>query len=165
MLCCTTLNSQYCTHVFGVLIVGDYAQLIQWDQSGTIVTAPIFFYQWDLVLIDFFTCYDQADRPAQGHDDSVCPANLVEAQKATSTNKSFSVDQHLVVTVPSQDGKSKCSNYIINPPLSQPHTPPGCATHPSIAYDIQRDHIVFFKDSWRVAWDDIMKEGDVVTLL
>ena len=118
------------------------------------------------MLIDFFTCYDQADRPAQGHDDSICPANSVEAQKATSANKSFSVDQDLlVVTAPSQDGKSNCGDYVINPPLSQPHTPPGRVTHTSIAYDIQRDHIVFFKDSWRVACDDIMKEGDVYTIL
>ena len=49
------------------------------------------------MLIDFFTHYDQADRPAQGHNDSIHPANLAEAQKATSANKLFSVDQHLLV--------------------------------------------------------------------
>ena len=65
----------------------------------------------------------------------------------------------------SQDGESKCSDYIINPPLSWPHTPPGHATRTSIAYDIQRDCIVFFKDSWRVACDDVMKEGDVYVIL
>ena len=56
------LDSQYCTHVFSVLIVGNYVWLIQWDQSGTIVTAPI-YYQQDPVLLDFFTHFDQAERP------------------------------------------------------------------------------------------------------
>jgi hypothetical protein len=56
------LESQYRTHVFSVLILRDYAWLIRWDWSGAIVTAPI-NYQQDPELIDFFTRYDQAERP------------------------------------------------------------------------------------------------------
>ena len=37
------LDSQHRTHVFSVLIVGDYTQLIRWDWSGAITTAPIYY--------------------------------------------------------------------------------------------------------------------------
>ncbi|KAH8983236.1 hypothetical protein EDB92DRAFT_1803960, partial [Lactarius akahatsu] len=37
------LDCQYCTHIFSILIIRDYAQLIQWDLSGAIVTAPIYY--------------------------------------------------------------------------------------------------------------------------
>ncbi len=55
------LDCQYRTHVFSVLVVRNYAQLIQWDRSGAIVTTPI-YYQQDPALLDFFTLYDQAVR-------------------------------------------------------------------------------------------------------
>ncbi|KAI9433453.1 hypothetical protein H4582DRAFT_1794328, partial [Lactarius indigo] len=50
------LDCQYCTHVFSVLVVKDYAWLIRWDQSGAIITAPI-YYQHNPALLDFFTLY------------------------------------------------------------------------------------------------------------
>ena len=47
------LSSQYCTHVFLVLIVDTYARLIHWDRGGAVVTAPI-HYDQDPHLFDFF---------------------------------------------------------------------------------------------------------------
>ncbi|KAF8259059.1 hypothetical protein EI94DRAFT_1495822, partial [Lactarius quietus] len=41
----------------------------------------------------------------------------------------------------------------------------GCATRTSIAYDIQRNRIIFFKDSWRVTGVRIMREGEVPATL
>ncbi len=38
-------------------------------------------------------------------------------------------------------------------------------TRTSIAYDIQRNCIIFFKDSWRVACNGIKKEGELYTIL
>ncbi|KAH9018283.1 hypothetical protein EDB85DRAFT_1873873 [Lactarius pseudohatsudake] len=48
------LDCQFCTHVFSILIVKDYTQLIQWDRSGTIVTTPI-YYRQDPELLDFLS--------------------------------------------------------------------------------------------------------------
>ena len=132
------LDSQYCMHVFSVLIVGDCAQLIQWNQSGAIATAPI-YYQCNPELMDFFTCYDEAERPAWGHNGSVHKASLAEAKKAIYANKSFASPELLVVTVPCKDCESNCSDYIIKPPVARPYTPPSHAIRTSIAYDIQRD--------------------------
>lgn len=158
------LDSQYRTHVFSILIVGDYARLIRWDRSGAIVTAPI-YYQRDPELMDFFTRFDQAEKPARGHDSSVRKATPAEAKKAMYANTSFNSPELLVVTVPSKDCESKCSDYVIKPPIARPYTPPGRATRTSIAYDIQRDVIVFFKDSWRIACDEVVREGEVYTIL
>ncbi len=159
------LDCQYCTHVFSVLIVRNYAWLIRWDWSGAIVTAPI-YYQQDPALLDFFTLYDQAVRLMRGCDDSVCGATQAETLKAVHANKEFRISQDLlVVTVPLQGRKSECSEYIIKPPVARFYTPPGCATCTSIAYDIQRNRIVFFKDSWRVACNGIKKEGELYTIL
>ena len=115
--------------------------------------------------MDFFTRYNEAERPAQGHNGSVRKASSAEAKKAIYTNKSFASPDLLVVTVPRKDCKSNCSNYVIKPPVAQPYTPPGHATRTSIAYDIQRDVIVFFKDSWRVVCDKVMREGEVYAIL
>jgi hypothetical protein len=158
------LDSQYRTHVFSILIVGDYARLIRWDRSGAIVTGPI-YYQRDPELMGFFTRYDQAERPARGHDSSVRKATPAEARKAICANTHFTSPELLVVTVPSKDCESRCGDYVIKPPVARPYTPPGRATRTSIAYDIQRDVIVFFKDSWRVACDEMVREGEVYAIL
>ncbi|KAH9008067.1 hypothetical protein EDB84DRAFT_1572373 [Lactarius hengduanensis] len=158
------LDCQYRTHVFSVLIVKDYARLIRWDRSGAIVTAPI-YYRRDPELLDFFTRYDQAERPARGHDGSVRSATPAEVQKAVHADDDFCTSQGLlVVTVPHQVGSS-CGEYIIKPPVARFYTPPGRATRTSIAYDIHKSRIVFFKDSWRVACDGIMREGELYKIL
>ncbi|KAI9441144.1 hypothetical protein BJY52DRAFT_1195097 [Lactarius psammicola] len=158
------LDCQYRTHVFSVLIVRDYAQLIRWDWSGAIVTAPI-FYQREPELMDFFTRYDQAARHLRGHDDSVRRATPGETQKAVCAHDDFYTSQGLlVVTVPHQDGKS-CGEYVIKLPVAQFNTPPGRTTRTSITYDIHRDHVIFFKDSWRVNYEGIMREGETYKLL
>jgi hypothetical protein len=105
--------------------------------------------------MDFFTCFNQAEKPVQGHDSSVHKATPAEVRKAIYTNKSFNSLELLVVTIPSKDCESKCNNYVIKPPVAQPYTPPSHATHTSITYNIQRDVIVFFKDSWRVACNEV----------
>jgi hypothetical protein len=68
-------------------------------------------------LIDFFYRYDQAERPAQGHNSSICIATLADAQKALCTDCTFLTSQKLfVVTAPHQGCISECSDYIIKPP-------------------------------------------------
>jgi len=160
------LDSQYRTHVFSVLVVGDYARLIRWDRSGAIVTAPI-YYQREPELVDFFTCYDQAEKPARGHDSSVRPATTAEATEAIVADREFfsSTRNLFVVTIPNHDCELKRSEYVIKPPVARPYTPPGRATRTSIAYDIQRRVVVFFKDSWRVAFNEVMREGEVYAIL
>ena len=121
----------------------------------------------DPELMDFFTCYDQAERPVRGHDSSVRLATTAEAQKAIVADREFSPVLRISLSSPSriktasQNAASTSSNHL----LSRPYTPPGRATRTSIAYDIQRDLVVFFKDSWRVACNEVMREGEVYAIL
>ncbi|KAH9165209.1 hypothetical protein EDB89DRAFT_1911545 [Lactarius sanguifluus] len=120
----------------------------------------------DPALLDFFTRYDNADRSMRGHDDSVRYATQAETRKAIDANKEFSISQKLlVVNVPLQWPKSGYGSYVIKPPAGRFYTPPGRATRTSIAYDIERNCIVFFKDSWRVDCDGIKREGEIYAML
>src|SRR6266702_1968710 len=102
----------------------------------------------------------------RGHDDSIFGATQAETLKAVHANKEFHISQDLlVVTTPLQGCESECGKYIIKPPVTQFYTPPGHATHTSITYDIQRNRIIFFKDSWRVACNGIKKEGELYAIL
>ncbi|KAH9012217.1 hypothetical protein EDB83DRAFT_2233769 [Lactarius deliciosus] len=142
------LDCQFRTHVFSVLIIRDYMQLIRWDWSGAIVTAPI-YYQLDPELLDSFICYDQAERQEQGHDNSICKATPEETLKAVTADTQFrnTHEDLFVVTIPCHTYGSGCGNFIIKPPVSRLYMPPGHATRTSIAFDIERNSVVFFKDS------------------
>jgi hypothetical protein len=154
------LDSQYRTHVFSVLIMKTYARLIRWDRSGAIVTGPI-YYAEDSALLDFFTRYDQADRATRGHDDTVRRASVDETEKACLADDKFKNQELLVVAVPRVVVPPRLGYYVITPPVARPHMPFGRATRTSIAYDIEYGRIVFFKDSWRVDLEGMLKEGDI----
>ncbi|KAF8264749.1 hypothetical protein EI94DRAFT_1591816, partial [Lactarius quietus] len=50
------LSAQYRMHVFLILVIKNFARLIQWDCSGAVVTAPI-RYDTEPFLFDFFIRY------------------------------------------------------------------------------------------------------------
>ncbi|KAH9025840.1 hypothetical protein EDB85DRAFT_2149458 [Lactarius pseudohatsudake] len=161
------LDCQFRTHVFSILVVEDYARLIRWDRSGAVVTAPI-YYRRDPELLDFFIHYDQAGRQERGHDNSVRKATPEETLKAVTADDQFHITQDLfVVTIPrhTYEPESGCGNFIIKPPVCRLYTPPGRATRTSIAFDIERNSVVFFKDSWRVACDGMEREGNIYKTL
>ncbi|KAH9164639.1 hypothetical protein EDB89DRAFT_1912027 [Lactarius sanguifluus] len=134
--------------------------------GGAIVTAPI-YYQLDPKLFDFFIRYNQAERQERGHDNSIRKATPEETLKAVTADTQFHNTQEdlFVVTIPRHTYGSGCSNFIIKPPVCQLYTPPGCVTHTSIAFDIKRNSVVFFKDSWRVACNGMEREGDIYKTL
>ena len=82
------MGAQYRTHVFMVLIVKDYARLIQWDRSGVVVTESIKFNEQQH-LYDFFICYNTARPNVRGHDPTVdipTDAKVKRAKAASSLN-------------------------------------------------------------------------------
>ncbi|KAF8227900.1 hypothetical protein L208DRAFT_992380, partial [Tricholoma matsutake] len=50
------LGSQFCTHIYSVLIVKDTARILRWDRSGTLVTEAI-KYNKSHYLAEFFHRY------------------------------------------------------------------------------------------------------------
>lgn len=161
------MSAQYRTHVFFVLICKDYARLIRWDRSGAIVTDPI-YYDEESHLFDFFIRLDHSPPNVRGQDTTVRLANPEDTKDAVKAVKELEELQKsqtplLVVYVPNPAAGEEppLLQYIIASPSASPWIPVGRWTRTSIGYDIQRKRSIFMKDSWRLAIDGMLKEGDV----
>ena len=55
--------------------------------------------------------------------------------------------------------------YIIPVMKAETYTPPGCATHGFVAWDLHRNRKVFIKDMWRVDLPGIEREGETYQLM
>ncbi|KAI0287040.1 hypothetical protein BC826DRAFT_1189251 [Russula brevipes] len=149
------LSSQYRTHAFFVLIIGDCARLMRWDRSGAIFTAPI-KYNDQPELLEFFKAYHHAAPEARGIDEYVRKPTEEEISTAIGACQGLSGDL-LVVSLPD-------SHYVINSPNPCPSLPIGRSTRTSVAYDLKKTR-VFMKDSWRVVAPNVAVEGDIIRKL
>lgn len=64
------LGSQFCTHIYSILIMKDTERIIRWDKSGAIVTEAI-KYNVSPLLAKFFHCYSKASPDMRGKDQSM----------------------------------------------------------------------------------------------
>jgi hypothetical protein len=153
------MDSQYRTHTFFVLIVGDYARLMRWDRSGAIFTEPI-NYNKESELVEFFKCYNAAPPEVQGSDKFV---GQPLTEEISAAEKHFKFHKPLLAVSLHNNSQSPwCPNrYIIEAPSARPSLPIGRSTRTSIAYDVQRRRLVMMKDSWPVFVHDNMMEGRV----
>jgi len=55
------LGTQYCTHIFCILVIKDYARLIRWDCAGAIVTEPIYYDDEPHLLTSSFVSPPQSE--------------------------------------------------------------------------------------------------------
>ena len=157
------MGAQYRTHVFSILICLDYARLIRWDRSGAIVTGPI-YYNVAPELFNFFIRFNHSPPDVRGLDTTVRlakPEDTEDAVKAVKELEDVEKSQMplVVVSIPNPAGEP--SQYVVRPPIPSPWIPVGRWTRTSIGYDIQRKQKIFFKDSWRLVINGVLKEGDV----
>ncbi|KAF8223619.1 hypothetical protein L208DRAFT_1316021, partial [Tricholoma matsutake] len=75
------LGSQFCTHIYFVIIVKDIARLLRWDRSSTVVTRAI-KYNKSCHLAEFFCHYSKASPEMHGKDLSVLDPTPMEAVTA-----------------------------------------------------------------------------------
>ena len=149
-----TLGAQYRTHLFMVLIAGEYARLIRWDRGGAIVTGRIPFNK-EPYFFDFLTRYDMASREDRGHDTTVSVPSEDEIKNATRVVKEWAeAEAFLAITISHRP-------FIIPHPEVRPHIPVGRWTRSSIAFDVDKQRRVYLKDFWRVLMDDIEPEGQI----
>jgi hypothetical protein len=158
------MSAQYRTHVFFVLICGEFARLIRWDRSGAIVTHRI---EYNAVpdLVDFFIRFNHSPADVRGKDTTVRVASSEDTKNAVKVIKEFeelekSQVSLLVASVPNP-ATGESLEYIIPPPSASPWVPVRRWTRTSISYDIQRKRSIFMKDSWRLVIEGVSKEGDV----
>jgi hypothetical protein len=150
-------DSQFRTHIFFVLIVGDYARLMRWDRSGVIFTDPI-DYNHQSELVEFFQRYDAAAPKVRGNDERVGQPRSDERDAALEAGLR---EPLLAVSIPENGPNGRLNRYIIETPSARPSLPVGRSTRTSIAYDAQMRKLVFMKDSWPVFEHDDMMEGRV----
>jgi len=153
-------DSQYRTHTFFVLIIGEYARLMRWDRSGIIFTDPIYYNQHS-ELVEFFERYDTALPEVRGSDKFVGQASPEEISAALAMPEFDAVTPLLAVSIQNKDHPEHPNRYIIGSPEARPSLPIGRSTRTAIAYDVRRKKIVFMKDSWPVFLHDNMMEGRV----
>ncbi|KAI9446709.1 hypothetical protein H4582DRAFT_1804615, partial [Lactarius indigo] len=158
------LSAQYRTHTFLILIFKNYARLIQWDHSGVVVTAPI-YYNNDPHLLDFLVHDNHADPETCGHDPTVGPPTEDKVRNACTLSDLASVESLLAVSIADPLHPQQSSHYVICAPFSQPDIPAGCWTQTSITYDVQWRKHVLLKDSWRVLLDNVTPEGEIYARL
>ena len=70
---------QICTCAFSVGIFGSVARLFRWDRAGAIVSEPIMYSEkGNRELVEFFYCFDLADRTQRGWDPTASDATPEE---------------------------------------------------------------------------------------
>jgi hypothetical protein len=155
------MNSQYRTHTFFVLVFKNYARLMRWDRSGAIFTTPI-SYDTQPELFEFFEAYNKATPEARGIDESVTEPTPDEIDAARETCPDLG-ESLLVVSIPNPDPDlhAQPHRYVINRPSARTSLPIGRSTRTSVAYDVQKNKRVFFKDSWRIKAPNAPVEGKV----
>ena len=147
--------------IYSILIVKDKAQLIQWDRTGTIVTEAI-SYNEDAELAEFFRQYHKAPPNVRGVDTTVTKPTAEEIQLV---RKGMLLGEDTLLakmTIPISNSER---SYIIPVLKAEPYTPPGCATHGFVAWDLHRNRKVFIKDTWQVDLPGIEREGETYQLM
>ncbi|KAG1779841.1 hypothetical protein EV702DRAFT_1043716 [Suillus placidus] len=157
------LGTQFCTHVFSVLIVRDRTRIIRWDREGAIVTSPI-DYNNEPDLADFFYRYARASPEMRGVDTSVMLAGDEEADLARSRLNIPSTTRMFKVDVPHVEGSGSVT-LVFPQPVTKPHSPVGRWTRACPAFDLVNKKLVMLKDSWRVSLPDVLPEGETYKLL
>jgi hypothetical protein len=166
------MDSQYRTHSFLVLIIGDYARLMRWDRCGIVFTEPI-YYDTQPEFLEFFEAYDRASLDVRGHDSIISdPKDNEKSIGSQVLSSSVSpVDNNaqtfLVVSLRNEADHASPHRYIIPSPSIPPSLPVGRCTRTSVAYDLQNDRgRVYMKSLWRiVSSDNDIKEGKVYQAL
>jgi Fungal protein kinase len=149
------MDSQYRTHAFFVLIVGDYARLMRWDRGGVIFTDRI-NYNKQSELVEFFERYNAAPPEVRGSDGSVEQPSPEEREGALHHGLGTSDGPLLAVSF-----ADSTRRYIIPSPVARPSLPIGRSTRIYNAYDTQEQRLVIMKDSWPVFVHDDLMEGRV----
>lgn len=171
----TLAEDQFLLHCFAVLWCGQRARILRWDRNGVIVTKG-FIHSEDDHLAVFLWRYSQTtlDDPIRGYDPTVqpllsdsshqTPAQEAARNKLTEANK----DNHRefrIIKIPDRDTYKEYPFLISYPPKSKSRSPFGRATKPMLAFDIEKNKIVFIKDYWRAVCENTDKEGEIYRIL
>ena len=157
---------QFRVFSFSVAIFEDTARLLRWDRGGVIYTEP---FKWaDGDFFEFLWRFNHLSAVDRGYDTTVCSAEDDEAEAALPKLRAyFEVEnlrkEHLHKTLAwddhALDNRPTC--YITPSAKWATDALVGRATFGYIAYDVDREDLVYLKDFWRVDHPEIQTEGSV----
>ncbi|KAM6501574.1 hypothetical protein JOM56_001551 [Amanita muscaria] len=152
--------------VFQVLVVGDYARLLRWDRSGTIVTRKIPLS--DKNFFEFFWRFCHLEASERGWDKTITKPSEDEVKKAKAkleaAEKEVGIEGEADFYSKMSLGKGKGS-YIVHRIFSGTHSPFGRGTRGYAAYNLTTEEVVFLKSTWRVVGEGRMPEHEIYDVL
>ncbi|KAH7922282.1 hypothetical protein BV22DRAFT_1070799 [Leucogyrophana mollusca] len=172
------LDSQFRTFAFSVIVFGRYARLIRWDRAGAVVTRRLDCRKQPALFAEFFWRFNHATPVHRGWDPSISPATEAEAERARAKLGIENDEPIFKYEVPddcesfrhrladTEDPFPATRYQYLGPrPPVRLHPLVGRATRSISVYDPRADRVVYMKDTWRVAEQCVMKEGDTYRLL
>ncbi|KAG7087865.1 hypothetical protein E1B28_013803 [Marasmius oreades] len=166
--------SQFRTHCFTVVILGEYVRLVRWDRGGATFTDK--FHLWEEpFLLDFLWRYNSADGEPRGNDPSVVALNEkdpVGERRASGAKEILGMEEKEKVyefRIDDEATKERHVFYGGKVVMKPQPTPTGRATRgilvtTSDALDLVGSiadwsgHIHYMKETWRFSLDTVEPE-------
>ncbi|KAH7887107.1 hypothetical protein F5I97DRAFT_1106621 [Phlebopus sp. FC_14] len=152
---------QFRNFAFSVLVMGSYARLMRWERAGAVVTRKFDYTKNPDILTEFFWRFSHMSPDQRGLDLTVSVAD------GLSTMDADLIVEHLRLKAGTPlfryqvpDGERTRSYFGPRPPCPSVSLI-GRSTRALPVYDLEKQRLVYLKDTWRINADDIRPEGEV----
>ena len=159
-------RSQFRVFSFSIVIFGDTGGFLRWDRSGVIYTAPFKWAKGN--LFEFLWRFNHLSAVDRGHDTTVVPAEVDEAEVALPKLRTYPKFEnvqkdhlHRILVWNDRAPNEEPRRYITPSAKWATEALIGRATFGYIAYETESGNLVYLKDFWRSDHPEIQKEGDV----
>ncbi|KAI0752274.1 hypothetical protein BC629DRAFT_1214987 [Irpex lacteus] len=173
------------THLFQLLIVGNQAHFIRWDRAGAIVSCAWDYIEDPQPLVQFLwrlnhmthrqggwdmtariPSTDELSRFQRAIEGWIERCGVVESIKLTFGAEDTLDSEYHAYKINVEPGRiGTRQELIIQKPLVCSRDVFGRATRAYIAYNLQSDEIVFFKDGWRIESEQNLAEDTIYSKL
>ena len=162
---------QFRTHLFSVLICGEYAQLFCWHHGMASVTRRFKSQDSKSPLTEFIWHYSRLDRTQRGHDLTVTPWDecdprnpLLRTEKEELKRHNSLHEEFRQMTINDRDDPAIQKTFLISYPQDfTARSPFGRATRGMRGCDLDLEgstsKMVYIKDYWRPEGGE--KEGEI----
>lgn len=175
---------QHRTHIFQILIFGNFARFLYWDRSGFAFSKKFDYVAHPRILAEFFWRYGHLTAAQRGWDTSVTLADPDEVQdfeknvptlvkdkvgerpnlpnyKVTWCDESYPTYKTVVHFVK----ENRDATLITKRAFFGTTSPCGRATRGYLAYEAKEHEVYFLKDAWRTAYEGHESEAEAYVKL
>ncbi|KAI0085030.1 hypothetical protein BDY19DRAFT_1050818 [Irpex rosettiformis] len=171
------------THLFQLLIFGQFARFIYFDHSGAIVSESVDYVEDSSLLVEFMWRFNHMSDVERGRDPTTAPALPGEKTQFNAAVEGFldNMKNPGQLVLPNADhtmsGKYPITKMLVKEnddnkmevlirrPTVKSHSVLGRATQGYVAVDAQNSEVLFLKDSWRVHHELAKTESEIYRIL